>query len=707
MTDSRRKRRASERRHDSGREASTVAPPRRERTTVHDRSQPNAASGRLLNAYLAVALVALTAVLYWPVRHYPFIGFDDPGYVTENPRVAAGLTWQGIRWSLTAGYFANWHPLTWMSHMTDVQLFGMNSGPHHVVNVVLHLANTVLLFAGLSKLTRSPGRSAVVAGLFAVHPMHVESVAWIAERKDVLSTAFWLLTTWAYVAYARHPRVSRYVLVLVLFALGLMSKPMLVTLPCALLLLDVWPLRRVVIGESGRRAWLRLVYEKIPMFALAVASSVITYLVQRKSGAVESLNLVSVPVRIANAIIAYWTYLEKLAVPHGLGLLYPYPTTIFVGSALLALAALAAITALAVRAMRTRVYLLVGWLWFLGTLVPVIGIVQVGKQTMADRYTYIPSIGLIVMVVWGIADLFNGTRLSRRVAPALAFAVVLAFAALARRQLRFWQSSVELWEHTVAVTGANYLAENNLGWELDRDHRPAEAVPHYLESIRLRPRFIAAHSNLGLALAELGRTDEAIEQFQQALQLDPKNYAIELHLGFALSRAGRLDDAAAYLSDALQLKPDYAEAHNALGLVRARKGDVAAAIGHYEDALRYLPNFPEAHSNLGAALAGQGKLDEAISHFREAVRLKPDMADAHNNLGVALSSKGLLDEAILQFTEVVRLNPNYAGAHNGLAVAFQRQGRTADAAREFRQVLRLRPGDADAIRALQALGENP
>jgi protein O-mannosyl-transferase len=692
-----------------GRGAARRVEARRKRSavTVANHEEEPRIPPRALIVGLAISLVAVTVILYLPVRNYPFIGFDDPGYVTENPRVTGGLTWGSIRWALTSGYFANWHPLTWISHMVDVQLFGMNGGAHHVTNLVLHVANTLLLFVVLFKMTGAVGRSAFVAALFAVHPMHVESVAWVSERKDVLSTAFWLLTMWAYLVYTRKPQFPRYTLVLVLFALGLMSKPMLVTLPCALLLLDVWPLRRAVIGQSPRSVWLRLVYEKIPLFALAAASSVITYLVQRNSGAVESLNVVPLSVRIANAILAYWMYVQKLVAPRGLGILYPYPSNLFVGTVAAALAAVIAVSVAVALSVRTRPYLLVGWLWFVGTLVPVIGIVQVGKQPMADRYSYIPSIGLFVLVAWGAVDLLHRIRVPRVLSPVLSVITVGVYTAVAQRQLEYWRLSSELWKHTIAVTGENYLAENNLGWDLDREHKPTEAIPHYLEAIRLSPRFTGGHANLALVLAEVGRTDEAIEQFREVLKIEPKNHLAYLHMGFALSREGRSDEALSSFAEAIRLKPDYVEAHNGLGLVLARKGDADGAIREYREALRLMPTFAEAHSNLGAALASQGKLDEAIAQFSEAIRQKPDLVDAHNNLAVALSTQGRLDDAIAQFTEAIRLNPNYANAHSGLALALQRKGRVADATREFKEVLRIRPGDADALRGLQQLGQSP
>ena len=649
-----------------------------------------------------IALVAVTVWVYLPVRGYPFIGFDDPGYVTENPNVKGGLTAAALRWALTTGHMANWHPLTWISHLLDVQLFGLNAGAHHLVNLGLHLVNTLLLFALLARATGAIGRSALVAALFAVHPMHVESVAWVAERKDVLSTFFWLLTSWTYVSWVREPRGWRYALVLLWFALGLASKPMLVTLPCVLLLLDVWPLRRVVVGEAPPRVWLGLLSEKLPLFALAAASSVITYVVQRRAGAMQSFEALSLPVRVANAILAYGTYLKKLVVPSELGLLYPYERYLPVVNVLAVLLALSVVTVAAVRSARTRPYLTTGWLWFLGTLVPVIGIVQVGKQPMADRYTYVPSIGLFIAAVWGLSEA-RRLGVPRQALATASMLVVTLYAWSARRQVQYWHSGIELWEHTIAVTEDNYLAHNNLGFDLARAGRPLEAIPHYEEAIRLSPRLAGVRSNAALALLALGRTDEAIRQFEGELRLTPENYLVRANLGFALSRQGRLDEAIEQLSEAIRLKSDYVEAHNALGLALARKSDLEGAKAHYAEALRYKPSFAEAHNNLGAALASQGKLDDAIVQFTEALRLKPDYVDAHNNLGVALSTQGKYDAAVTQFRDALRIDANYAKARYGLGLALQRQGRIADAAAEFVTVLRVHPGDDDARRALEQL----
>jgi tetratricopeptide (TPR) repeat protein len=650
-----------------------------------------------------LALIAITVLVYLPVRNFPFIGFDDPGYVTENPHIAGGISLGAIRWAMTSGYVANWHPLTWISHMMDIQFFGMNGGAHHVTALVLHVANTLLLFFVFARMTGATGRSALLAALFAVHPMHVESVAWVAERKDVLSTFFWMLTMIAYVAYTRRPGWRRYAIVAVLFALGLMAKQMLVTLPCVLLLLDVWPLRRAVVGGSSRTAWARLAYEKLPLLGLSAAASVATFLAQRSSGAVQTLNAIPLSIRVSNAVLSYWHYIGKLVWPTDLAPLYPYPKTLLVGWVVAAIVGLIVVSIAVARAAKTQPYLPVGWLWFLGTLVPVIGIVQVGMQSMADRYTYVPSIGLFFAVIWGANDLLNRAHAPRAVGVGVSVATVVAAAILARQQVGFWRSGVALWEHTVAVTRDNYLALNNLGWDLALAGRPAEAIPHYQEAIRLNPKIPAPRTNMALALVAMGKNDEAIAQYLDALQIAPDNYVIQMNLGYALSRVGRLDEAISRFQEAIRLKEDFVEAHNGLGLTLGRKGDAEGAIGEYREALRLMPTLAETHNNLGAALASQGKLAEAIGHFSEAVRLKPTFVDARNNYGVALSSQGKLDSALTQFAQAASLDPNSAKAHYGIGLVRERQGRETDAAREFNEVLRIHPNDGDALAGLERL----
>ena len=581
--------------------------------------------------WVVLALIAVNLLVYAAVRHYEFAGvWDDLPYVTQNPNVAKGLTWEGTRWAFTTGYAANWHPITWLSHMLDVQLFGMNAGAHHVTNLVLHIANTVLLFGWLLSTTGALGRSAFVAALFAVHPLHVESVAWVAERKDVLSTLFWMLTVWAYVAYVRRPRLGRYVAVALLFGLGLMAKPMLVTLPFVLLLLDYWPLGRVALGDWP--AWRRLVREKIPLLALAAASSVVTFLVQRHGGSVNSLDVLPVYLRLENVAVAYVGYIGKMLWPADLTTLYPFvrslPEWQVAGSTII----LAGISAITVKLAPRWPYVAVGWLWYLGMLVPVIGLVQVGGQSMADRYTYVPLIGLFIIVGWGFTDLLVGWQYRRIGLPAAAALIVGACVVAARAQVGYWANAFVMWSHALEVTSNNYRANANLGNIFAERGDSARAIIHYSEALRINPKFLDMRNNLANALARQGKVNEAMEQYRQALRI----------------------------------VPEYASAHNGLGALLADQGRVAEAIDHYRKALQTDPNFAQARNNLAAALAGEGKVDEAIQQLREAVRIEPNSTEFHYNLGLLLKTKGDTAEAARHFQTALTLNPKYLDARRAL-----------------------------------------
>jgi Tfp pilus assembly protein PilF len=579
--------------------------------------------------------------VYASLGHHGFVSFDDGDYVSENPIVARGLTWHGVWWAFTTGYASNWHPLTWLSHMLDVQLYGLDPGPHHLTNEFFHIVNTLLLFGLLQRMTGALGRSAFVAGLFAVHPLHVESVAWVAERKDVLSTLFGILTLWAYVAYARRPGVRRYLAVLLLFALGLMAKPMLVTLPFVMLLLDFWPLGRLTQGPNpasrsipiGARWPIgTLVREKLPLLALAALSSIVTFVVQRRGGAVMGLDVIPIRLRVANALVSYVAYLAKMLWPARLAVFYPYFGSLpgwWVAGAILGLVAVsAAVLWVGVR----RPYLPVGWFWYLGTLVPVIGLVQVGSQTMADRYTYVPLIGLFIMVAWGVPDLLIRWPPARIALPAAAGVVILGCAIAAQAQVQYWESSTALWTHALEVTAGNDVAYNNLGNVFAKQGKLDDAIAEYSEALRIKPGYAFAHNNLGRVLANQGKVSEAVEHYSKALRIEP----------------------------------DYADAHNNLGIVLADEGKLDEAIAHYSRALRTKPDFADAHNNLGIALAKLGRADEAIREFQEAVRIKPDYPEAHNNLGIVLASKGRVREAIAQYSEALRIKPDYQQARRSL-----------------------------------------
>lgn len=635
---------------------------------------------------LAAALLVLTTIaVYLPVRGHAFVNYDDGVYVTENPHVRTGLSAENVAWALTATHGANWHPVTWLSHMVDCQLFGLDPGAHHLTNLFLHLANTLLLLFVLGRLTGRPWPSLAVASLFALHPLHVESVAWVAERKDVLSAFFLLLTIWAYARYAEHPSPARYVETLVLFALGLLSKPMLVTVPFLLLLLDLWPLGRVRIGSPGDRARPagavegssgairaaessigRLVLEKTPFLALSIASSVMTVVAQRKAGALATIDEVTPVVRVANALVAYVGYLVQMVWPARLSVFYPLPAEAPFWRAAGAALILAAASALAILAVRRRPYVTVGWFWYMGTLVPVIGVVQVGLQSMADRYTYVPLIGIFVIVAWGAAEL-GAER--PRLRTLLSFATPLALGVLmllTARQVAYWKDTRTLFQRAFDASAENHVTHYHLANVLAAEGRTDEAVRHYEEAIRLRPAAAAAHNNLGLVLAGLD---------------DREN-------------------AAAHYREALRIKPDYAEAHNNLGSLLGREGRRVDAIAHFTEALRLKPDYAEAHNNFGVAAGNLGRLDEAAAHFREGLRLSPDLVDARNNLGFVLARQGRIGEAMEQFKESIRLDPDSADAHYYMAVAAAGQGRSGEALREYREALRVRPDWPEALNNL-------
>ena len=653
---------------------------------------------------IMLALAALTAAVYAPLRHSEFVAFDDPAYVSENPHIAGGVTWQGVSWAFSSGYAANWHPLTWLSHMIDVEFFGLNAGPHHLVSLFLHIANTLLLFGLLCRMTGAMGRSAFVAGLFSVHPLHVESVAWVAERKDVLSALFWILTLWAYAAYARRPGRPRYLLVLVLLGLGLMSKPMLVTVPFVLLLLDVWPLGRVS-HPAKWAVWRRMILEKIPLFALAAVSCVVTLMVQQRGGAVAEFQAIPLKLRLENALVSYIAYLGKMIWPDRLAVLYPLPHSIPLPAVAAAVLLMAGISYLVVRAAGRRPYLAVGWFLYLGTLVPVIGLVQVGLQSMADRYTYIPLIGLFVMAAWGIPDLLVRFPYRRHLLPVSASLLILGFAITARAQVRHWKDSVALWGNVTQIALGMEKAQAHLalGNILREQGRMDEATANYAEAIRQSPDLAEAHYGLGLILAGRGKLDEAIASYSDAVRLKPDYAAARVNLGRALASQGKAGPASVQFAEAVRLEPGSADVQRDLGRSLLNQGKAAEASAALTEAVRLKPDFAEAHSDLGFALAIQGKRPEAMDHLTQALRLKPDLAEAHLNLGTALSREGKPGEALAHFSEAARLRPGYELARQNLGIALLGAGRIEEAIREFKEVLRINPGNSEIRRTLEEL----
>ena len=639
--------------------------------------------------WIILTLLLLAILPYLQTFRHNFVNYDDGGYVWQNPRVHEGLTWSNIAWVWTTTMVGNWQPITLLSHMLDCQLFGLRPGWHHLTSVLFHGANSVLVFLTLRSMTGTTWRSALVAALFAAHPLHVESVAWIAERKDVLSTFFGLLAIQAYVRYAREPSMGRFGWVMCFFALSLLSKPMLVTLPCLLLLLDIWPLQRFLIwnpepGQSSRRSRssnrsskvASLLLEKLPLFLMSAAMSVVTYKVQHIVGAVATIDFLPFSQRVVNAIVAYATYLYKAFWPVNLAVIYPLQTKISVIQTALALVLLAGVTIGSVVLGRRRPWLIVGWLWYLGTLVPVIGLVQVGDQSMADRYTYLPLIGVFIMIAWSIpSEAVSPSPTWGRVITATVAVVLVALTAVTFSYVRVWKNTKTLFERALAVTKDNFTAHNVLASALGEEGDLAGARSHAEKALQMRPDYGGAHYNLGMIMLREGDFAKAQEQFTLALQTNPQDPMIWNGLGLANMSLGRVDEAISNYQHAVQLDPFFADAYLDLGAAFLAQGKYAEAVEASEKALRFRPDLAQTHVTLGSALLSLGKADESILHNRAAIAQNPNLTLPRINLAMGLMAKGNYDEAISHIEYVLRLMPQDEIAQKLLAAA--RQGRDA------------------------------
>ncbi len=654
---------------------------------------------------IIAVLIAGTFALFFPVRTFPFIGYDDPSYVANNPYVLAGLKWNSIVWAfsnLTSG-FTYWHPLSWMSHMLDAQLFGADAGKHHVMSVGYHTVNVILLFLLLRKLTGKIWASAAVAAIFAWHPLQVESVAWVTERKNLLSTFFLLITIWAYTRYveklkksgtdpARSPighlqnalQQPAFWLPLGLFALGLMSKPMLVTVPLVLLLLDGWPFQRITRSPAQ---WATLVVEKIPFFILSGISAVITVQSHKEF---DSLS-VGMPffVRISTALLSYVRYLQKFLWPNDLGVLYPLPTELPMTRVCLCVVVLAAITAGAIYVARRRPYVLFGWLWFLVTLLPVIGIIQAGSQSMADRFLYVPMIGLSVAAIWLIADLLPTANVGKIIAPVLAALVLVPSFFVARHQLHYWENSLVLFQRAIEVEAINPIAHYNLGYALLMKGNADEAKAHFQKAVEISSKYADARNNLAAIALREGKPEEAIAQYEAILKTSPRHPLAHYNLGTILEQQKKFDEALEHFRSAVANDPKNAEAQNALGSALARKGNFDEGAEHMLKAVELDPKLPQAQMNAGNVMMQRRNLPEAIRHFEEVTKLKPDSTEAQYSLGNALAMSGHVDQALPHFAEAVRLSPNVADGYLALGMALQQTGNIDSAVRAYREGLRI------------------
>jgi tetratricopeptide (TPR) repeat protein len=669
-------------------------------------------TGKKLDVVLICLVLALaTFIAYGQLQRNGFIDYDDAAYVTENPQVKAGITRESVVWAFTSSHVGNWHPLTSLSHMLDCELFGLNPLWHHMTSLLFHVLNSLLLFSVLKKTSGATWASAFVAAAFAMHPLHVESVAWVAERKDVLSGFFWMLTMAAYVRYTERPRIGRYLVVVLAFCLGLMAKPMLVTLPFVLLLLDYWPLGRFQwarqIGlKTARRSELmivnykgatlqRIVCEKVPLFVLSAVSSIVTFLVQRSAAAVAGTDVISIDLRIANTFVSYVRYIGKTIWPTRLAVFYPHlRDSLPMWQAVCAALLVVAITAGTIWRARRECWLPVGWLWYLGTLVPVIGLVQVGAQAMADRYTYIPVIGLFIIIAWGLPELTARLPYKNIILRGMGVGVVLAMMVCTWRQVGYWQNSYTLFEHALDVTSNNYVAHRGLGTVLFKQGRFEEAISHYKETLRNKPHHANTLGDLGLALLQLERYDEAVRHFHRALEGKGDTQKWYRGLGTALYRLGRPEEAIVQYRQALKLDANNEMVHKSLAIALVQVGEAEEAVEHFTEALRLKPDYLDARVHLVYALVELGGIESAVEHCQEILRFKPNQVEALNALAwIWATTDNTKFQKPIYAVELARracelTNYENTGLLDTLAAAYAAAGRFPEAVEVAEKVLR-------------------
>ena len=670
-------------------------------------------------------LVIAIFVVYWQVRNHTLVNFDDGSYILNNPHIRAGLNFKGIAWAFSFPGYDYWHPMTWLSHMLECHFYGLKFGMHHQVSLILHILNSILLFLVFRKMTGAIWRSAFVAAMFALHPMNVESVAWLAERKNVLSTFFWLLTMLTYIHYSKRPSVFRYLPILFVYTLDLMSKPMVATLPFALLLLDYWPLCRINLAHSGsnnqktpksnntefqRSSTFHLALEKIPLLILSAISIFLSSLAVQRLGTVISTATVPMSLRIKNALVSYISYIVKMIWPHNLAVYYPFPQTLplwqVTGAGLL----LICISFLVFRAARSKPYLAVGWLWYIGTLVPAIGLVQAGLwPAIADRFTYVPFIGLFIIIAWGVPELVVQWHYREIKLAILAAALFAIFATTTYLQVGYWRNSITLFENAVDVTKNNYVAHHKLGEALAVQGEIDKAIRHYSEALRIKPDFIAPHLNLGVTLREAGKLNEAADHFSAVLCLKSDSAEAQYELGITLEKKGNIDGAEKHYIKALRIMPDYAKAHNNLAIIMARQKKDKEAIFHFHEAIRIDSDYTDANFNLGIIYANQRNIEKAILYYKKALYLDPNMAQALYNLSWILIS--CEDERFRNGEEAVKLAERLCKitqnkqplALDALAAAYAETGKFDEAVTVAEKALELalKQGSKELVLALK------
>ena len=654
------------------------------------------------NMLLCAALAACCAAAYAPALAHDFVNYDDGLYVTANARVQAGLSWPGVVWAFTTERAMYMHPLTWMSHMLDCDLYGLRPWGHHLTSVLFHAANAALLFLVLAGMTKKTWPALLAAALWAAHPLRVESVAWVAERKDVLSMFFWLLGMGAYAWHRERPGFGRYMTVVALFILGFLSKPMMVTFPFVLLLLDWWPLRRIdgTGPAPAARTMARPVLEKVPLFVLTAAMCAVTMAMQSRGNNLDFMNSIPLADRCANAVVVYALYLAKTVWPSGLAVYYPHPIHRPLWQVAAAAALLLVITAVTLAQSRRRPWLAVGWFWYLGTLVPVIELVQAGTFSHADRYTYIPLVGICVMAAWTWDDLLAAHAPRRRAAAAAALLCVAGYTAATVHQIGFWKDSKNLFGHALAVTEDNPLARNNLGAALLDEGDNAAAREQFGRALELDPAYTRSELNIALLLEGEGERADAMRQCRAVIEEKPDNFTARMQLGRGLMNEGDPGAAEAEFNEALRIDPESMRAHAELGELWNRRGDANKALDVFQQGLQINPRSREINGALAAMLFGRGKLAEAAVYYQEVLDVDPYDAQTLYNLGAVLAALQRPAEAEERYRQALRIKPRTAEAHNNLAGLLAQRGSLDEARRHYEEAIRLRPDFADALNNL-------
>jgi protein O-mannosyl-transferase len=678
----------------------------RRKSEVIAKAVPQGATGdwRLI-AGIAVLLTVATVAVYWRTGGNGFVNYDDNGYITGNRHISKGLSWDSVKWAFTSYDLSNWHPLTWLSHMLDIQMFGMNAGGAHIVSLGIHICNVLLLFWFLCYTTRRLWLSGFVAAFFAIHPLHVESVAWVSERKDVLSTFFWLWAILAYAWYARSPCLRRYLLVVLALVLGLMAKPMLVTLPLILLLLDYWPLQRLGLEQQGRRKTTgvqpgKLLMEKVPLAMITLGSAIVTIIAQQT--AMPAWELMNLPVRVTNAIVSYWRYIREMVWPQGLAAFYPHPHTPLYIEAALVLLLIAAATAGAIYVSKSRKYLTFGWLWYLVTLVPVIGLVQVGDQSHADRYTYVPLIGLFVIMVWAAAEIIERHSSLLKPLVAAAILVLTVLGMLAWRQVGFWKDDINLFGRAVSVTQGNYVMLANLGVTYSTTDELDKAIDVLQKSLEIRPNEGRTLNGLGAVMFKKQQYAQAAVYYAKATEAQPDLKEAQLAMARTLLAMRRAAEAEPYARRALALDPYWADAYAQLAAVLGETGKLEEGIVLCKRAMELNPKLAASHFNLAGIYVHQENFELAAEEYRKTIALEGDFS-AWNNLGNSLLRLGKPQEAEKSYRESIRLNPNRSDAFYNMGIALEEQGRRPEAIEAVRKALTLSPDSLDIKTYLDAL----